>query len=188
MAPQVTVQLCSRGGLWLWEWRTSCWRDTVRALGGRKSILFPSLPEGYVSEWRTYPWLYLMRGLEGQRERNEIVSRDIRFGFTGSWCSKCTFWIAETEVRTVLAGYTFVIFVTQEGSCGNSRPAMDYGELLYSFSQPHKQTSGMRQEDSSDGGICHDWVHSPRMPLVGWITGEKTPRVKASLNTHLVLP
>lgn len=93
------------------------------------------------------------------------------------------------EWRTVLAGYTFVIFVTQEGSCGNSRPAVDYGELLDSFSQPHKQTSGMRQEDPCDGGICRDyWVHSPRMPLVGWITGEKTPRVKASLNTHSVLP
>lgn len=55
------------------------------------------------------------------------------------------------EWRTALVGYTFVIFVTQEGSCGYFRQTMDYGGLRDSFSQPRKQTSGMRQEDPSDG-------------------------------------
>lgn len=71
------------------------------------------------------------------------------------------------EWRTVLVGYTFVIFVTQEGSCGYFRQTVDYGGLRDSFSQPHKETSRMRQEDPSDGGICCDCVYSPKMPLVG---------------------
>lgn len=33
---------------------------------------------------------------------------------------------------------------------------VDYGGLLDSFSQPRKQSSRMRQEDPSDGGICCD--------------------------------
>lgn len=32
--------------------------------------------------------------------------------------------------RAVLAGHTFVIFVTQEGSCGYFRQPMDYGGLF----------------------------------------------------------
>jgi len=60
------------------------------------------------------------------------------------------------EWKTVLTGYTFVIFVTQEGSCGYFRQTMDYAGLLDSVSQPHKQTSSMRQEGPSDGGICWD--------------------------------
>lgn len=134
MAAQVTRRCCARGGLLLWEWGTSCCRDIVGALGGRKSILFPSLPEGYVSEWRTCSWLYLMRGLQWGGERNEMVSRDALFGFAGSRCSEYSFWMAETEgVRNSSRWYTFVIFVTEEGSCGYSDTPWIIMDFLVAF-------------------------------------------------------
>lgn len=54
-------------------------------------------------------------GAEGEQERNEKVSRDARFGFTGSRCSESSFGAAETEALESSPDWTHICHLRDSG-------------------------------------------------------------------------
>lgn len=66
-------------------------------------------------------WALFDEGAKGERERNEKVSRDARFGFTGSPCSESSFGVAETEAVENSPDWTHICHLR------------DSGELLWIF-------------------------------------------------------
>lgn len=95
-------------------------RDLVlqgHSRGIRRKKIYP-LP---ITSWRECVrmthvlWALFDEGAEGEWERNEKVSRDARFGFTGSQHSESSFRVAETEAVESSPGWTHICHLRDSG-------------------------------------------------------------------------